>query len=120
MKYKSLINKNQENLLKHQEKAFKGIVKSVRANGWNVDNESICHDRNWGWVILADKRTEDCGVVLRRIKPVQVGSENDVERLRALQIKLRRELVEIFPYILRSNRNRNTKAEFLKPLFSLS
>jgi hypothetical protein len=119
-KYKHLKNRNQETLPKNENKAFKESIKKLLLEGWNADEESICSDEDWGWIVLADKYIKEYGVVLRRIKPVEITKRYTLETARHLQARLRKELVEVLPYELKVDQHRNEKVKFLEPLFSLS
>jgi hypothetical protein len=115
-----LKKKNQETLPKNAVKAFKECVKRVQVEGWSVDEKDIYPDEDWGWIILASKNYVDIGIQLRRIKPLEITKRYTLETANNLQVRLRKELVEVHPYELKVDQHRNEKVRFWKPLFSLS
>ncbi|MCL6096286.1 MAG: hypothetical protein M1444_01185 [Patescibacteria group bacterium] len=119
-KYKRLNQKLQEEFPKHDSRVFRETIKRLKEEGWESDEQSVYFDEDWGWVVLADKKTDSFGVVLRRIKPVQITIKFGLEKAKNLQARLRKDLVEILPYELKADKNRNTKINFLEPLFRLS
>ncbi len=119
-KSKGLIRKNQEGLLKYEQKACREILTILNNEGWSANDEDIYLDNDWGWTILADKHFKDYGVILRRIRPFQLGDKTELSKAVLLQEKLRRDLVEVYPYVMKADKNRNMKVELLEPLFSMS
>jgi hypothetical protein len=119
-KYRYLKNKKQEILPKNENKVFREYLRQLRLEGWNADEESIYSDEDWGWIVLADKYFKEYGVVLRRIKPVEITKRYTLETAKNLQARLRKELVEVLPYELKIDQHRNEKVKFLESLFSLS
>lgn len=119
-KNKLFKNNNQEGLLKYEQKACKEIISTLQREGWEVGEKDIYFDDDWGWIILADKYSKDYGVILRRVRPFQLDNKSELSKAILLQEKLRRDLVEVFPYVIKADKNRNMKAQLLAPLFSMS
>lgn len=119
-KSKLLIKKNQEGLLKYERRACREIIAVLRRDGWVAGEEDVYLDEDWGWTILADKYSKDFGLVLRRVKPFQLSDRTELNKAVLLQGKLRRDLVEVYPYVMKADRNRNSKVELLEPLFSMA
>lgn len=119
-KNKTLDKNNQVELLKYEQKACKEIITQLRSDGWGAGDEDIYLDEDWGWIILADKVIKDFGVLLRRIRPFQLKSKEEIAKAVAIQEKLRKDLVEVYPYVMKADKNRNMKVKLLEPLFSLS
>ncbi|MGI0059308.1 MAG: hypothetical protein ACREBJ_06025 [Nitrosotalea sp.] len=119
-KNKRLDRNNQVELLKYEQKACREIIATLRSEGWGASDEDIYLDADWGWTILADKYSKDYGVLLRRIRPFQLSAKSEVSKAATLQEKLRRDLVEVYPYVMKADKNRNMKVELLEPLFSMS
>lgn len=111
---------NQVELLKYEQKACREIMAILRNEGWNASDEDVYLDADWGWTILADRHSKDFGVLLRRIRPFQLSDKTEVNKAAALQEKLRRDLVEVYPYVMKADKNRNMKVELLEPLLSMS
>lgn len=112
-----LRQENQVGLPKYEQKACRKIINRLQQQGWNIGETDIYLDEDWGWIILADRQNTSEGMILRRIKPYQV---RDKVQATLLQEKLRKDLVEVFPYMLEADKNRNTKVRLLKPTFNLS
>ena len=119
-KSRRLRKENQVGLLKYEQKACREVISVLRKEGWGTGEEDIYLDEDWGWTILSDKHFLDFGVVIRRARPFQLSDKSDRSKADALQEKLRKDLVEVYPYILKADKNRNTKVELLEPSFSLS
>ncbi len=119
-KNKRLLKNNQVKLLKYEQKACREIITILQSEGWGATDEDVYLDADWGWTILADKYSKDYGVLLRRIRPFQLGNKAEVSKAAALQEKLRRDLVEVYPYVMKADKNRNMKVELLEPLFIMS
>lgn len=113
--HKRLRQENQAGLPKFEQKACRKIINLLHHQGWNVGETDIYLDDDWGWTILADRQTTNDGVLLRRIKPYQVLDGRT--QATVLQEKLRKDLVEVFPYVLKFDKNRNTIVVLLKPTF---
>lgn len=114
-KSRRLRQENQVGLPKFAQMACRKIINLLHQQGWSVGETDIYLDVDWGWVILADRHTTNDGVLLRRIKPYQV--QDGKAPAIALQEKLRRDLVEVFPYVLQFDKNRNTKVKLLETTF---
>lgn len=119
-KFKKLRKENQVGLLKYEQKACKKIINVIQQQGWNVGENDVYLDPDWGWVILADRKTKEDGLIIRRIKPFQLDNNLSKEKANLLQEKLRKDLVEVYPYFLKADKNRNLNIELLRPTFSLS
>jgi len=121
MKNNKRLNKNnQVELLKYEQCAFRKIFEVIKNQGYECDLNDIEYDIDWGWIALAGINKGDFGFHLRRIMPFQLGSKAELSKAAALQQKLRRDLVEVYPYVMKADKNRNMKVELLKPLFNLS
>lgn len=119
-KYRHIKNKNQETLPKNTIKAFRESIKRAQLEGWSANEQDIDFSEDWGWIVLADKYIKEYGLVIRRIKPVEITKRYTLETAKNLQVRLRKELVEVLPYELKVDQHRNEKVKFLEPLFSLS
>lgn len=119
-KSKRFTKNNQEGLLKYEQKACREIISVLQNEGWDASDKDIYLDEDWGWTILADKSSQDFGVLLRRIKPFQLSDKAELSKAVLLQARLRKDLVEVFPYVMKADKNRNMKVQLLEPLFSMS
>lgn len=82
-------------LSRQDEKVYQKICTKFTENHWSVYIEL---DKDWGWVILADKKFKEFGTILRRIKPYRLNSLSDFQRAIKLQERFRPQLIEIIPY----------------------
>lgn len=96
---------------------FNLIIHKLETKGWDCVVED---DADWGFIILADKRNKTGGVILRRVKPFYIEKEGDMKKAADLQEKLRKHLVEIHPYRIHWNRQKNKKVNLLSALFSMA
>ena len=110
----------QVKLRPQENQVFKTLIKQLLLDSWDTDTESIYQDEDWGWILLATKHFKEYGEVLRRIKPVEITKLHTLEAAKNLQKKLRRDLVEVWPYEIVFPDGHNTKIQFLEPLWTLS
>ncbi len=118
-KFNTLKKENQDILLKYQQKAIRKIVAYIIEQGWDVEDRDVYFDNAWGWIILAARQSASAGILLRRIKPFQLDDESEIGKAISLQEKLRKDLVEVFPYFIKADKNRNMKVELIKPSLRL-
>ncbi len=74
---------------------FEKINSRLITLGWD---SSIEYDEVWGWYILACKNDPSWGAILRRIKPFNIISLDNLPISLKLQERLRSDLVEVTPY----------------------
>ncbi len=95
---------------------FRRFIEQSKNNDWDPEEEI---DKDWGRIILATKKWEDAGIQLRRIKPYAVDTKEVEEKAEKLQEKLQRHLVEIFPYKIHWDKNKNKKITIFPALINL-
>lgn len=98
-KFNRLKKKVQYDLPRDLPRADHKVFQKVCTNLIEIEwSPCIEYDSDWGWVILADRKFDEFGTVLRRIRPFRLNSLSDFQKALKLQERFRKHLVEVVPF----------------------